>query len=393
MLYSSVCSDTLSRLGFGTMRLPLLPGGGDGDLDYEKINEMVELAMAGGINYFDTAYPYHDSKSEGAIGAALAKYPRESFRLATKFPGHQIADSYNPGEIFEEQLKRCGVDYFDYYLLHNVNENSVGVYLDKRWGILEYFDKQRSLGRIKHLGMSTHAEASTIEKFLDDCGIELEFVQIQLNYLDWSLQNAKDKYEILTKRNIPVWVMEPVRGGRLANLNEEHSARLKAMRPEESIAAWGFRFLQELPNVAVVLSGMSSVEQMRDNLKTFSDKRPLKNEERGALFTIADELKAAVPCTGCRYCTKGCPMQLDIPYLIAMYNETRFSHSINLSQKIDALGERTPTSCIGCGACAEICPQRIDIPALMPKMAEAFAALPSWKEICRKRAEAAAKSK
>ena len=218
MQYSEACGEKLSRLGFGCMRLPLTE---EKAIDEAELQRMVDYAIAHGVNYFDTAYPYHGGMSEICIGKALARHPRGEWFLADKYPGHQIASSYHPEEIFEEQLKKCGVEYFDFYLLHNVYENSIGVYTDPRWGILDYFKEQKRLGRIRHLGFSSHARPDTLKRFLDDAGDSMEFCQIQLNYLDWSLQDAKTKYELLTERGIPVWVMEPLRGGRLAALPED----------------------------------------------------------------------------------------------------------------------------------------------------------------------------
>lgn len=393
MIYNDFHELKLSLLGFGTMRLPLIPGGKPADIDQAEVDRMVDCAIANGVNYFDTAFPYHESMSEIAIGKSLSRYPRDKFYLATKFPGHQIADSYNPAEVFEEQLKKCGVDYFDFYLLHNVNENSIGVYMDPKWGILDYFVEQKKLGRIKHLGFSCHGDTDCIKKFLDYCNGEMEFCQIQLNFLDWTLQNAQAKYELLTERGIPVWVMEPVRGGKLASLGEDDKV-LKQMRPDESIPAWAFRFLQRLPNVKMVLSGMSNFEQMVDNVKTFNERKQLSVEESNTILAIAEKLKNAIPCTGCRYCCKGCPMELNIPLLISLYNDHNFAPSINIGIRLDSLGEdKQASNCIGCGQCAAICPQRIDIPKYMKEMDEVFSKLPKWADICKERAEAAKKAK
>ena len=238
MQYNEACGERLSRLGFGCMRLPLTA---DKAIDEAELQRMVDYAIAQDVNYFDTAWPYHSGLSEIAIGKALRRHPRDRWLLANKYPGHQIAASYNPAEIFEEQLKKCGVDCFDFYLLHNVYENSFGVYTDPKWGILDYFREQTRLGRIRHLGFSSHARPDTLEKFLDYAGDSMEFCQIQLNYLDWTLQDARAKYDLLTARNIPVWVMEPLRGGRLATLDESDEAGLRALRPDESTAAWSFR--------------------------------------------------------------------------------------------------------------------------------------------------------
>ena len=382
----------LSRLGFGTMRLPVKA---DGSIDEAQVTEMVAYAIGHGVNYFDTAYPYHGGQSERVIGRVLKSYPRESFYLATKYPGHQIlSGGYHPAEIFEEQLQKCGVDYFDFYLLHNVYEKSMETYLDPRWGIIDYFKEQKRLGRIRHLGFSSHAGVRSLKEFLDTCGDDMEFCQIQLNYLDWTLQDAKGKYDLLTARGIPVWVMEPVRGGRLAKLSDREEAKLKACRPDDSTASWGFRFLQGLSNVKMVLSGMSNMAQMVDNVATFSGGEPLSEEEVALLARVADALHQGVPCTGCRYCCDGCPMGLDIPMLLKYYNDAKFQPSMNLGIAIEALPEdKRPAACVGCGQCAQVCPQRIDIPGAMQDFAEICAKLPSWAEISRQREEAARKSR
>ncbi len=391
MMYNDACGERISRLGFGCMRLPLTP---EKAIDEPALQRMVDDAMAHGVNYFDTAWPYHGGQSELAIGKALARYPRASWFLADKYPGHQIASSYNPAEIFEQQLKKCGVEYFDFYLLHNVYENSIGVYTDPKWNILNYFREQKRLGRIRHLGFSSHARPDTLERFLDWAGDSMEFCQIQLNYLDWTLQDAKAKYDLLTARGIPVWVMEPLRGGKLAALAEQDAQRLRAVRPDETPAAWGFRWLQNLPNVKVVLSGMSDEAQMADNIRTFTSGTPQTAEEAALLADIAEGLKNALPCTRCRYCCDGCPMQLDIPMLIHAYNDLKFGSSMTVPMQMDALPEeKRPSACIGCGACAAVCPQKIDIPAALKEMADRIASMPSWAEMCREREEAARKLK
>ena len=389
MIDSEFQDKRLGLLGFGTMRLPTHA---DGSIDEAQVAEMTAYALEHGVNYFDTAYPYHGGESERVIGRVLSKYPRDSWYLATKYPGHQISSTgYNPAEIFEEQLQKCGVEYFDFYLLHNVYEKSMEVYLDPKWGIIDYFKEQKRLGRIKHLGFSCHAETKGLKEFLDACGEDMEFCQIQLNYLDWTLQDAKGKYDLLTERGIPVWVMEPVRGGRLASLSDAEEAKLKALRPEDSVASWGFRFLQALPNVKMVLSGMSSMEQMVDNVKTFSEDKPLTVEETALLLDIAEGMKDSIPCTACRYCCDGCPAGLDIPGLISTYNELRFSPAVNVAMRIEFLPEdKKPTACIGCGQCTRMCPQNIDVPGALKDFAEKLSKLPSWAEICRQR-EAAAK--
>ena len=388
MIYNDFQDKKLSLLGFGAMRLPTQE---NGSIDEAQVAAMTAYAMEQGVNYFDTAWPYHGGDSERVMGRVLSQYLRDSYYLATKYPGHQIlSDGYNPAEIFEKQLEKCGVEYFDFYLLHNVYEKSMETYLDPRWGIIDYFKEHKRLGRIKHLGFSTHGGVDMMREFLQICSEDMEFCQIQLNYLDWTLQDAKGKCELLAQYNIPVWVMEPVRGGRLAKLSDGDEAKLKAERPAESIAAWGFRFLQNIPGVKMVLSGMSNMEQMMDNVKTFEAPKPLSEAETNMLLEIAESMKDSVPCTACRYCCDGCPMGLDIPKLIGIYNELRFAPSFNATMKIEFMPEeKKPSACIGCGACTQVCPQNINIPDELKALAEMVDKLPSWAEICRQREEAA----
>lgn len=391
MIYTNFKDLKLSQLGFGAMRLPCFE---DGSIDEAQVQEMVDYAMEKGVNYFDTAYPYHGGMSEVVLCKALSKYPRESYYLADKYPGHQISESYNPAEIFEEQLEKCGVEYFDFYLIHNVYENSIKTYTDPQWGIVEYFVEQKKQGKIKHLGFSTHGSISVMEEFLNIYGEYMEFCQIQMNYLDWTMQDAKGKYEMLTKRNIPVWVMEPVRGGQLSKLGEADEAKLKEFRPDESVTAWGLRWLQGFSNVKMVLSGMSKSEHTVENVKTFEEAKPLSEEEVNLLYKIAEGMYEAVPCTACRYCCDSCPMGIDIPLMLSAYNEIKFSPSVNVSMRIEALDEdKKPSACIGCGACEKMCPQHIEISKLMKELAEKLETMPKWLDISREREEAAKKMK
>ena len=384
-----LCGKKVSRLAFGTMRLPLKE---DGSVDQAQVDEMTDYAMEHGVNYYDTAYPYHNGTSEIAIGNALAKYPRESFMLADKFPGHQFMKKYDCEGIFEEQLAKCKVTYFDFYLLHNIYENSIETYKNRDYGIIEYFVKQKEIGRIKHLGFSTHARTENLEEILDYLGDRIEFCQIQLNYMDWTLQNAKRKIEILGSRGIPVVVMEPLRGGKLADLGEENNAKLKALRPGESVAAWSFRWLMEIPEVATVLSGMSSLDQMKDNVKTFCEGEPLSRDEWNMMLDIAETMKTGVPCTACRYCCEGCPAGLDIPMLLAGYNDLAFASALTVRMQMDGTpADKWPDKCIGCGACSAVCPQHIDIPTAMKEYDKMLHTGPTWADICREREEMAEK--
>ena len=388
MKYSNVCGEKISALAFGTMRMPMK----DGKLDQEQIQAMTDYAIENGVNYFDTAWPYHDGLSEISIGKALAKHPRESFFLADKYPGHQVMKDYDPAKIFEKQLEKCGVEYFDFYLLHNINEMCFDVYQDPKWDILNYFIEQKKNGRIKHLGLSTHARAKNVPAILDYMGEYAEFCQIQLNYVDWTLQEAKAKVEELNKRGIPIWVMEPVRGGKLADLGEDRNAKLQKLRPDESIASWAFRWLMNVPGVSVTLSGMSNMDQMKDNVKTFSTGESLSDDEFNMLLDIAEELKVGVPCTGCSYCCEGCPKGLDIPELIAGYNDLKYQNGVTVGIQMDGTPKsKWPDQCIGCGACARICPQKINIPSVLREFSGMLAGNKSWTEICKEREAAAAK--
>ena len=357
---------TFPMFGFGLMRRP---NNADGELDWEKSVELVRYGYDKGIRYFDTAWPYLGGNSERIAGEALSVYPRNSYLLATKFPGHRVAPGTSPAEIFEQQLEKCKTDYFDFYLLHNVSETSMEVY-DKQ-ETLDYFLEQKRLGRIKHFGFSYHARKENLEAFLDRHPGVFEFCQIQLNYLDWTLQDAKGKYELLTERGIGVWVMEPVRGGKLQNLPDALGAKLKELRPEDSYSAWAFRFLQALPNVRIVLSGMNEFWHVDENINTFSDGKLLSEEETEALLEVAEKLKDSVPCTACRYCCDGCPMGLDIPFLISLYNELKVGAGAAVNNQIKALPEdKLPSACIGCGQCSAACPQSIDVPSVMKAFAE-----------------------
>lgn len=393
MLYSEFQGLKLSQLGFGLMRLPLVSSEPDAAIDEARVAQMVDYAIQNGVNYFDTAWPYHGGTSEMVIGRVLQRYPRESFYLADKFPGHQIRDGYDPAEIFEQQLKKCQVEYFDFYLLHNVYENSIKVFTDPKWGIIDYLLEQKRLGRIRHLGFSTHGSVQMMREFLEQYGEKMEFCQIQLNYLDWTLQRAKEKCELLREFGIPIWVMEPVRGGKLANLPSADAAALQALRPGESAASWAFRWLQTTHLPTMILSGMSNMEQMQDNVRTFSEAKPLTEEENDTLLGIAEHMKQSLPCTACRYCCEGCPKGLNIPALLDIYNELRVAPSVNVKMRVEALGpEKQPSACIACGKCARACPQKIDVPKAMREADEILQTLPSWAEICRQRDEAEKKN-
>lgn len=371
MIYKEFQNIKLSALGMGTMRLPL-NSQNEADIDEAASAEMVEYAINHGINYFDTAWGYHSGNSELVMGRILSRYPRESFYLATKFPGYDVSNMDKVGEIFEKQLEKCDVEYFDFYLFHNVCEKNINEYLDPKYGIFDYLMKQKENGRIRHLGFSAHGSYDVMKRFLDAYGDHMEFCQIQLNYIDWSFQDAKEKVELLDEYHIPVWVMEPLRGGKLAALSEEHTDALKALRPDEEIPAWAFRFLQTLPSVTMILSGMSNFEQVKDNIHTFETEKPLNEIEMKTILNIADKMANGVPCTACRYCTDHCPQGIDIPSIIKMYNEHTFTGGGFLAPMlIQTLPEdKRPSACLGCQSCEAVCPQGIKISEIMADFAK-----------------------
>ena len=363
MIYNDFQDIKLSSLGMGTMRLP--HGEKHSDVDVPAVKEMVAHAMERGINYYDTAWGYHDGNSEKAMGEVLSEYPRDSFYLATKFPGYDLNNMGKVEEIFEEQLKRLRVDYFDFYLIHNVCELNIEQYLDPKYRTYEYLMEQKKNGRIRHLGFSVHGNLETTKRFLDAYGKDMEFGQIQLNWLDYDFQNAKAKIELLNSMNIPIWVMEPLRGGSLCKMAPQYEEKLRAFREGCTPTEWAFRFLQSIPGVTVVLSGMSNFEQMRENIGFFEENKPLSDEEMETILGIAKDMtsKGTQPCTACRYCTTHCPMELNIPWLIELYNEHVYSGGGFLApMALDALAEdKKPSACLGCRTCEAVCPQQIKI--------------------------------
>ena len=368
MIYKDFQQEKLSALGMGAMRLPVIDGD-DANIDEAAAAEMVDYAMKHGVNYYDTAWGYHNGNSELVMGKALARHPREKFYLATKFPGYDLSNMGKVEEIFEKQLEKCQVEYFDFYLFHNVCEMNIDAYLDPKYGTYDYLLAQKKNGRIRHLGFSAHGDYDVMKRFLEAYGKDMEFCQIQLNYLDWDFQDAKRKVELLNQWNIPVWVMEPLRGGKLASLAPEDEAKLKALRPDEGIPAWAFRYLQSIPSVVVTLSGMSNMEQMKENIATFETDKPLNETELETLHAIAQGMvkKIVLPCTACHYCTSHCPQGLDIPNLLSLYNEHCFTQGGFIApMALSAIpADKQPSACIGCRSCEAVCPQGIKISEAM----------------------------
>lgn len=372
MIFKNFQDIKISALGLGCMRFPVLDGD-NSKIDIDATRKIVDYAMKSGINYYDTAWPYHSGASERVMGEILKAYPRDSFYLATKFPGFDMSNMTKVKEIFEAQLEKCQVEYFDFYLFHNVCEANIDAYLDPQYGIFDYLIEQKKNGRIRHLGFSTHGTLETVKRFLDAYGEHMEFCQIQLNWLDYEMQDAKAKVELLKERKLPIWVMEPVRGGRLATLDNTYESELRKLQPETKVVEWAFRFLQSFPEIVVTLSGMSNMEQLKDNIAIYETEKPLSNAEMQKLFDIAGKIMSnSVPCTACRYCTEHCPMGLDIPRIIKLYNEYTYSGGGFLApMSIGAMPEeKRPSACIGCRACEQVCPQNIKVSEIMSNFAD-----------------------
>ena len=365
MYYNGYGDLKLSALGFGAMRLPV-KNGNDAEIDEEEALKLVDEAYKAGINYFDTAWGYHAGNSEIVMGKALKRYPRESFFLSTKFPGYDVSNFGKVEEIFEKQLEKCQTEYFDFYFLHNVTELNIDRYLDDdRYHTFSYLMEQKREGRIRHLGFSCHGSLETMRRFLEKYGDSMEFGMIQLNYLDYEFQDAREKIGILRSRNIPIWVMEPLRGGLLAKLPEDGMKELEGLRPGVKPVEWAFRFLQSILNVTMILSGMSEMSQMMENIRVFDRREPLEENEVETLKRIAKGMVSGkiVPCTSCKYCLAHCPKALDIPSFMSHYNETSFTGGgfISAMYIMSLPEDKRPSACVGCESCEKVCPQGIRI--------------------------------
>lgn len=368
MQYKKFKDIELSRLGMGNMRLPIQAGGPDSAIDMKKGQEIIDYAMANGINYYDTAYVYHGGASERFLGEVLVKrYPREQFYIATKF---NIGANPDYKAVFAEQLERLQTDYIDFYLIHAVMEQNCRQYLDS--GCIEYFLEKQKEGKIKYLGFSSHADLENLKLFASHH--QWDFAQIQMNYYDWMYGSTEKEYEILEEKNIPIMVMEPCRGGRLASLTPETEKELKAQQKDWSIASWAFRFVEKHPQIQVVLSGMGNMEQIIDNVATFSDDYVMTEKDEKVLLDVCKKFHSQViiPCTACRYCCEGCPAQINIPVYLDLYNRYKLQGEWVLTQGENIDSKGTPQDCIGCGACTDHCPQGIDVPAVMEEFAEVF---------------------
>lgn len=358
----------LSRLGMGNMRLPVRSDAEGGMIDYDRAKALIDRAMALGVNYYDTAYIYHGGKSEEFTGRALAEYPRDSYYVADKYNLDAEPDYRRQ---FPEQLRRLNMERIDFYLLHGVMDHNAETFLTN--GCLEYFDEMKTQGKIRYFGFSFHGTPAALRRMV--AARSWDFVQIQLNYYDWLYGDARELYEILVGAGIPIMVMEPVRGGLLAKLNDASAGILSQAFPGRSLASWAMRWVKALEGVQVVLSGMNEISQLDENAAVFSDESPFTSGERALVEKTAETLRISisVPCTGCRYCVDGCPAGLDIPRLLAAYNDAKLGGAWRLSGLNDLAEEKLPGACIGCGACAGHCPQSIDIPGYMKKLSEMLA--------------------
>ena len=368
----SIDLSKMPKLGFGLMRLPEK----DGEIDIEHVKRMVDKYMQMDMNYFDTAYIYHGGKSEVAAREALVKrYPRDSFKIATKLPAWEIKQEEDIERIFNEQCERAGVDYFDLYLLHSVEDGSNYETYEKydcfSWGL-----KKKEEGKIRHFGFSFHGSPELLEEVLDKHP-EIEFVQIQLNYLDRTnpVVRSEALYNILASRNIPIIVMEPIRGGMLASLAPELEEKMKAVQPDKSIASWALRFVGSLPGVMTILSGMSAEDQMDDNISTFTNFEPLSDEEKKIVDEVTEEMLRIpqIGCTACKYCTPGCPMKISIPDVFRTINTLRRYpddwRAKNFYSGVASRGGRA-ADCIAGGQCEGVCPQHLPIIELLKEASE-----------------------
>ncbi len=372
----SIDLSKMPKIGFGLMRLPET----NGVIDLDKVCKMVDAYLDAGFNYFDTAYVYHGGNSEKTVKEAIIKrHPRDSFTIATKLPAWSIHSFEDRDKIFEEQMERCGVDYFDFYLLHSIEDgNNYDTYVKYdcfNWGI-----QKRAEGKIRHFGFSYHGTPELLVKILDEHP-EVEFVQIQLNYADWDnpLVHSGKLYQILSERNIPIIVMEPCKGGKLANHDDECTEILKSVRPDKSVASWAFRFVGSLPGVTTILSGMTTQDQMEDNMNTFKNFEPLSDEERAAIDKVVEAMFRVeqVGCTACRYCVDGCPMSISIPDVISAINTKRkFPGDMRPQFFYNGLvtrdGNGKASDCIGCGQCEGVCPQHLPIIEILKEGVEKF---------------------
>jgi len=362
--------EKVSLLGFGAMRLPVINGSME-QIDEKTACAMIDYAVANGVNYFDTAYIYHEGKSEGFLAKALAKYPRGSYFLADKLPLWNTKTRKDAERIFAEQLSRCNTEYFDFYLLHAMSKDKLELVINL--GLYDLLKDYQRQGKIRHLGFSFHDTTEVFERILNT--YEWDFTQIQVNYLDWEVMDGKRLYELTVEKGVQCIIMEPVKGGALATLCPEACEILKKAQPDRSVASWAIRYAASLPNVLTVLSGMSTFEQVQDNIGTMTPFVPLSESERKTLDEAVDAYRKAttVPCTACRYCMD-CPFGVDIPGVFKILNDYALIRDWDAARKAikNMAPETRPENCTECGVCMEHCPQSIQIPEEMKKADRLF---------------------
>lgn len=358
----------ISLLGYGCMRLPRIDPEKQ-EIDTEAAQELIDYAYAHGVNYFDTAYMYHAGQSEVFIGQALKKYPRESYYLANKMPVWFADTEEDVERIFLQQLERCDVEYFDFYLCHSLNREHWKRL--EEFGVYDYLAAQKKAGKIRRLGFSFHDTPDLLEEILQTH--EWDFAQIQLNYLDWEMQDAERQYELLEQYGLQCIVMEPVRGGALATLSEDAAALLKEAEPNRSVASWAIRYVASLPNVLTVLSGMSTAEQLRDNIQTMEQFVPLTADDKALVYRAKEMYleSRTVPCTGCRYCMD-CPAGVDIPLMFGIFNAFKMKEDKAAANRAFASAGKAKqaANCVSCRKCTRHCPQLIDIPERLREVAD-----------------------
>lgn len=367
----------IEKLGFGLMRLPGTRKGEGGKTDINQVKLMVDEFMAAGFTYFDTAFVYDKGGSERAARAALVdRYPRESFQLATKMSAWAVDDAEHSKTQFAKSLERTNAGYFDFYLLHNLGGERIACYDD--WGIWDFAQDKKNEGLIKHLGFSFHDNADVLERVIDAHRDYIDFVQLQLNWADWESETVQSRkcYEVARKYNLPIVVMEPIKGGSITHIGDSISAPLRAVDPDASIASWSLRFAASLPGVITVLSGMSSIEQMHQNIQTMKDFQPLSPQEEEAIVAARHQMEKLpiIPCTDCRYCMEGCPERIAIPAVLEALNFfTLYDDGQRAQEHYDWNASEHPASnCIECKQCEQACPQHIKITDYLKTAAERF---------------------